>query len=272
MLTQQQGRVSIEEGVVFGQGGERDLQCDVFQPPEPGTRRPAVLLLHGGGWQQGDRTQLKGYGIALARLGFVCVASEYRLSGEASWPAQIHDCKAALRWMRANAEQLGIDVASISVSGNSAGAHLALMLGATPNDERFEGEGGHAGVGTECKSIISIYAPTLLGTADSILPDAIEKLFGGAATAEALAEASPINYVAKGFPPTLLLHGAKDVIVPPAASVTMYDALESVGVDAELHIFANAPHAFDAEPGFGRQCTGLMALFLERYGLLGARA
>lgn len=267
MLTQQAGRVTIEEAVVFGQGGERDLVCDVYQPPEAGANRPAVLLLHGGGWQNGDRAQLKGYGIALARLGFVCVASEYRLSGEAAWPAQIHDCKAALRWMRANAEELGIDAEVISVSGNSAGAHLALMLGGTPNQEKFEGDGGNAGAGTQCTSIISIYAPTALGGDFATLPEQVIKLFGGAATDESLSEASPINYACENFPPTLLLHGAKDQVVPYRSSVTMHEALDAKNVNSELHVFANAPHAFDMDRDLGRQCTALMTLFLERYGL-----
>ncbi len=94
-------RVTIEEDVVFGTGGGRDLKCDVYTPPGGPASAPAVLLVHGGGWRNGDRTQLRGYGILLGREGYLCVASEYRLSGEAKWPAQIHDVKAALRRMRA---------------------------------------------------------------------------------------------------------------------------------------------------------------------------
>ncbi|NJN51696.1 MAG: alpha/beta hydrolase [Gammaproteobacteria bacterium] len=109
MLSKMPGQVAIQDAVVFGQGGGRDLKADIFTPPNERTDRPAILLVHGGGWLQGDRSQLRGYGIQFARYGFVCVASEYRLSGEAKWPAQIHDVKAALRYMRANANQLGID-------------------------------------------------------------------------------------------------------------------------------------------------------------------
>ncbi len=101
------GRVSIEENVVFGTGGGRDLHCDVFTPPDTRTDRTAVLLIHGGGWQNGSRAQLRGYGVQLARYGYLCVCPEYRLSGESTWPAQIHDVKAALRWLRANAADTG---------------------------------------------------------------------------------------------------------------------------------------------------------------------
>ncbi len=103
------GRVTIEEGVVFGQGGGRDLRCDIFTPPGKPHDAPAVLLVHGGGWRSGDRSQLRGYGVLLGREGFVCVASEYRLTPASRWPAQLHDVKAAIRWMRANADRLGID-------------------------------------------------------------------------------------------------------------------------------------------------------------------
>src|SRR3970040_1313378 len=143
MTIAESNRVSIEEGVVFGTGGGRGLKCDGFTPPGKPKDAPAVLLVHGGGWLDGDRTQLRGYGILLGRKGYVCVASEYRLSGGSRWAAQIHDVKAAIRWMRANAADLGLDPARIAVSGNSAGGHLSLMAGATQDAPAFEGEGGH---------------------------------------------------------------------------------------------------------------------------------
>src|SRR5687767_4110747 len=128
-----EGRVTVEEGVVYGTAGAggRDLVCDVYRPPGdvPAGGAPAVLLVHGGSWRQGDRSQLKGYGILLGRAGYVCVAPEYRLLGEAPWPAAIEDVKAAIRWVRASASSLGVDASRIAVEGNSAGAHLALLAG-----------------------------------------------------------------------------------------------------------------------------------------------
>ena len=160
------GRVTIEEDVVFGSGGGRNLTCDVFTPPDApdapdagkASNRPAILLLHGGSWRNGDKSQLKYYGIQLARFGYLCVCSEYRLSGEAVWPAQLHDAKAALRWIRGNATRLGVDADRIAVLGNSAGAHLALMLAATPDTPGLEGDGGNEGVQSGC-----IYGITMDG-------------------------------------------------------------------------------------------------------------
>jgi acetyl esterase/lipase len=224
-----------------------------------------VLLVHGGGWENGDRTQLRGYGIALGRLGFVAVACEYRLSGEAPWPAQLHDVKAALRWMRAERESLGIHPDRISVSGNSAGAHLALLIGATPNRPDFEGDGGSAGAGTECAAVIAIYPPTDLRGVAEMLSGPTGKLFGSGVSADVVEQASPIVHCNKDFPPTQLIHGNRDTIVPGRASLDMYAALEEAGAPVELHMFNDAPHAFDTDPALGRQCTQLMTLFLDRH-------
>jgi acetyl esterase/lipase len=221
--------------------------------------------VHGGGWVNGDRSQLHGYGILLGRIGYVCVATEYRLAGEAKWPAQIHDVKAALRWMRANAERLGIDPEKICVSGNSAGAHLSLMLAGTQGVAAFEGDGGNAGVSTHVAATIAFYAPALLYAPTKPLADELSFLFGRGYTMETARAASPIDYASANFPPTLLITGNKDETVPDESSFRMYRALMDAGAKAELHVYADAPHAFDATPDFGRQAAGIMALFLDRY-------
>lgn len=264
MTAAELGRVSIEEGVVFGTGGGRELKCDVFTPPGNLTSAPAVLLVHGGGWSSGDRSQLKGYGILLGRQGYVCVASEYRLSGEAQWPAQIHDVKAALRWMRANSERLGIDPERIAISGNSAGGHLVLIAGGTANLAEFEGEGGNAGVDTKVAAVISFYPPTDFGAPEK-LSQAVAALMGSNKSAEAVRGASPVNWAKSEFPPTVLLHGNKDEVVSVNDSLKMYRALVEAGVSTELHVFADQPHAFDGGSAMGRQCADIMGLFLKRY-------
>ena len=265
MTDVQAGRVTIDYDVVFGTGGGRDLKCNVYMPPQQGEKRPAVLLVHGGGWTSGDRSQLHGYGILLGRIGYVCVATEYRLSGEAKWPAQIHDVKAALRWMRANAPKLGIDPEKISVSGNSAGGHLSLMLAGTQNLAEFEGDGGNADAGTQVAASIAFYPPTQMYMPDEPLRAELAFLFGRDASIDVARRASPIDYATAGFPPTLLIHGTKDELVPDEASFRMYRALTAAGVPTDLHIYAGAPHAFDAIQEFGRQAAGIMSLFLDRH-------
>ena len=247
--------------MVFGTGGGRDLHCDVFIPPQPGSGRTAILLVHGGAWLQGDRSQLRGYGILLARLGFVCVCSEYRLTGEAQWPAQIHDVKAALRWLRANADHYGVDPTRIAVSGNSAGGHLALMLAGLPTGE-LEGDGGNPGVPTDVAAVVAIYPPTQLRVTHR--NDPVGLLLGGKVATDIEDAASPITYVHPGYPPTMLVHGNADELVPVEASFEMYRALNAAGAPVELHVYDGVIHAFDNEPAFGRQVADLIALFIER--------
>jgi acetyl esterase/lipase len=260
-----EARVDIEEDVVFGAGNGRDLRCDVYTPPDSRTGRPAVLLVHGGGWRGGDKTQLRGYGISLGRSGYVCVATEYRLVGESPWPAQIHDVKAALRWMRANADKLGIDPDRIALEGNSAGAHLVLFAAGSPNVEEYEGAGGNPGVDTTVGAVIAVYPPTRFhygARTHGAVP--IEALSDNPSAA--LAEsASPVHLASASFPPTMLVHGTADVTVPVSATFVMYEALTPLGVPTELHVFAGQPHGFDADERFGRRNADLMVLFLDRY-------
>ena len=260
------GRVSIDEDVVFGRGGERDLTCDVFTPPDDpeAPDRPAILLLHGGSWRNGDKGQLKYYGVQLARFGYLCVCSEYRLSGEAVWPAQLHDAKAALRWIRGNATRLRVDANRIAVSGNSAGAHLALMLAATPDTPDLEGDGGHETVQSGCAAAIAVYPPTLLRTTETDDDNPVAALFGGQVSDETADAASPLTYAHRGFPPTMLVHGNADEVVPVAASLQMYQALSEAGAAVEMHIFDAQQHAFDTNVDFARQIVELTALFFER--------
>ena len=261
-----EGQVEIEQDVVFGTGGGRELRCDVYRPPSPTGPAPAVLLVHGGSWRHGDRTQLRGYGILLGRAGYVCVASEYRLLPEAPWPSQIHDVKAALRWMRANAEDLGIDPTRIAVEGNSAGAHLALLAAGTPGLSALEGSGGNPGVSTAVAAVAGIYAPTSFFAEGAARESGgLPFLVLGEGGEDAAALASPVRHVSASFPPTFLAHGTSDTTVPVSATMRMYEALVEAGVPTELHVYAEQPHAFDAQPKFGRQVAAEMLLFLDRY-------
>jgi len=258
-------KVELRENVVFGEGGERELKCDVFIPPGAPPLAPAILLVHGGAWVVGDKTQLRGYGFLLGREGIVCVACEYRLAGEAAWPAQIHDVKAAIRWMRANADKLGIDPERIAVCGASSGAHLALIAAGSPNHEVLEGEGGNSEVSSEVAAVVSFYAPTVLERGSDVLKESVEKLLGAGATDSIYREASPITYVSERFPPTMLLHSNQDELIPAIQSVNFAAELHARQVPAELHIFDNVPHMFDGNKRLGRQAATMVQSFVERY-------
>lgn len=263
----QEGRVSIKEGVVIGQGEKKSLKADVFFPPREGEGRPSILLVHGGGWHQGDRSQLKGYGILLARLGFVCMCNSYRLSNEAIWPAQIQDVNCAVRYLRKNAKDLGLDPDRIGISGNSAGAHLSLMAAATEYEKIFEGEGGNNEVSSEVKAVCAIYAPTTIRQLKNLDPldNAFLKLMGENAEIADYEKASPMNYITKDFPPCMLIHGSTDTVVRLKDSTNFYEKLVENERPSSLHIFAEEGHAFDGEANYGRAIADLQALFFFKY-------
>lgn len=260
-------RVTVEEEVVFASGGGRDLRCDVYHPhPSVIAQQaatPAVVLTHGGAWRAGDRKQLAVYGLRLARLGYLCVAHEYRLTPEARWPHHVEDVKAAIRWTRANAERLGVDPARIAIQGNSAGAHLALVAAGAADTPELEGDGGNGEASSAVAACVAVYAPTAVRyTAGD--PRSLALLTDQPSQWVATT-ASPLGYARADFPPTLLLHGDADAVVPVRASLDMYKALRSAGATVEMHLYANQPHAFDAKPDFGKRTTAEIAFFLDRY-------
>ena len=254
----------VEEDVVVGTGGDRDLHADIYRPANP--NGAGVLMIHGGGWRIGSKAMMPPQATALANRGFTCIAIEYRLTPEAPWPAQIHDVKAAMRWFRTNAVSLGVARDRIAVLGNSAGGHLALLLAATPGRDDFEGDGGNAGVDTSVAAVIAVYPPVTfyLGERTSGGTSAAA-ILGDAATDEAAKAASPIEYVNADFPPTFFLHGNGDKVVPVSASINMYNALSQAGARAEMHIYAEQPHTWARWPKWVQPTMDEAALFLDRY-------
>lgn len=253
-----------EEDVVVGTGGGRDLHADIYRPANP--NGAGVLMIHGGGWRMGSKAMMPPQSTALAIRGFTCVAIEYRLTPEASWPAQIHDVKTAMRWFRANAGSLDVDSDRIAVLGNSAGGHLALLLAATPGRAEFEGDGGNAGVDTSVAAVIAVYPPVTFFVGERTSGGtSAAAILGDAATVEAARAASPIEYVHAGFPPTFFLHGNGDKVVPVSASINMYNALSQAGGRAEMHIYAEQPHTWARWPKWVQPTMDEAALFLDRY-------
>lgn len=135
--------------------GDRQLHADIYRPDDD-RRYPAVIFIHGGGWRSGSRELQRPLAMHIAAAGYVTVPVEYRLSLEAKYPAALHDVKAAVRWLRANADKYGIDPDHIAVSGCSAGGQLAGLTGITNGSARHEGTGDHAGVSSDVQAIVNI--------------------------------------------------------------------------------------------------------------------
>ncbi|GAA5507567.1 alpha/beta hydrolase fold domain-containing protein [Novipirellula caenicola] len=202
---------------------------------------PVVVFIHGGGWQNGDKKG--GYGplAPLVESGqYIGVSVGYRLSGEAIWPAQIHDCKAAIRWLRGNAKRYNLDPDKIGVTGTSAGGHLVAMLGTTGDVPELEGQlGDHLSHSSSVNCVVDQYGPTDLLSMGGWHDDANSpesKLVGGTLqeNPKAARNASPITYVSKNDSPFLIIHGTDDRVVPLDQSEQLHEALSKVGVESML--------------------------------------
>jgi acetyl esterase/lipase len=254
-------RVAVEQDVVIGRGGERDLLADIYRPPSELNKHTAVIHLHGGGFRGGSKVGART-ARQLAALGYTCIATQYRLATEAKWPAQIQDVKACIRWVRANTERLDVRPEKVAVLGYSAGGHLALVAGGSPGLPEFEGDGGNPGLGTEVAACVAFYPPAANSKQEG-QPDHI--LLGEDTSDAAYRGISPISYVKPGLPPTMLLHGTADTTIPVEASLKLFEAMRATGVKVEVHIIEGVTHVFDAHAEFAEASAQWIDLFLDRH-------
>lgn len=236
----------------------RNLVLDAFYPKKKTKKaRPAILIIHGGGWRSGSRTQHYPLAQRLASLGYVCFTPEYRLSTEALYPAAVHDLKSAIRWIRANAKAYNVDTSKIVSLGFSAGGQLAALLGTTGDDPRFEGQGCHLDRSSSVQSVVdldgtlSFVHPESGEGDDSRSPSAATYWFGfpKKAKPELWEEASPLTHVSKNTPPTLFINSS--VARMHAGRDDFRKLLDQYGIYSEVHTFEDAPHSFPLfEPWF----------------------
>lgn len=269
--------IQVTDGITYAAVfGYRPLLLDLYVPQEDGTAPPVVLFLHGGGWALGDRKLVApafgswepSFFARLARAGFAVASADYRLSGEATFPAQLHDAKAAVRWLRAHAADHGFDGERIVAWGTSAGGHLAALLGLTGDfpDASLEGasgapsSSGSSGASGEVSSAVTAVvdwygpadlvalAPVTGGPMEHDSPESPEGRLIGARVSKnpALAKAaSPVSYVHAGAPPFQIKHGTADRAVPAGQSQALACALAAAGVPVETQWVAGADHMWD---------------------------
>jgi acetyl esterase/lipase len=259
----------IEErmDVVYGDAGERPLKLDLYRPAE--RNGAAVLLVHGGGWSRGSKDVLANACRLLAAQGFVAMASEYRLTGEAPFPANLHDVRRAILWAKQNADALGFDADKLCLEGHSAGAHLVLLAAGEPEDARLVPPEGLGGVSTKIAAVTAIYPPTLFYF-DGPRPSGAmlaESLPGADISADTAALASPMTFLVAGYPPVMLLHGDADKVVPVSASLRFADKARAVGAKVDLHIYAGLPHGFANHPEIQPTLMSLIGGFFRRWAI-----
>jgi acetyl esterase/lipase len=238
-----------QRGLVYARYGTREMHLDLFQPKGKGPF-PAVIVVHGGAWITGNHAMENPFAMELARRGYVAATVEYRLSNEAKYPAPIHDLKASVRWLRANAARYRIDPNRIAAVGASAGGHLVALLGATNGMTNFEGENGNTRVSSTVESVVDID-----GTATFIDPGNIEKekkgpfdtntrLIGGTfeEKAQVWKDASPIMHVNKRSSPVLFINSSS--YRPFQQREEMSAKLRALGIISEIVVIPDTPHPF----------------------------
>jgi acetyl esterase/lipase len=231
------------------------LQLNMARPASGNGPSPAVLCIHGGGFRAGARESYDNLCIKLAERGYVAATVTYRLSPKHKFPAAIYDCKAAVRWLRANAATYNINPHKIGVMGGSAGGHLAQFLAVTAHVPRFEGNGGNPDQSSSVICVVNFYGPSDFTKSYGKSVDAHEVLpmwlGGNLDTARALhIQASPLYWVTPAAAPTLCIHGTEDKYVAHEQAVWIVDKLKAATVEAHLLTLPGAGHGFkghDAE-------------------------
>ena len=247
--------VTKHADVTYASIDDRSLRVDVYAPSaKPESPIPAIVWVHGGGWRGGSKDGIGRPAPILSR-GYGLVSVEYRLSGEAVFPAAIADVKAAMRWVRANASKYGFDPSRLGAWGSSAGGHLVALLGTAHEMEEWDSiHEENAGISSRPDAVCNWFGPTdflrmndVPGRIDHDAADSPESRFIGGPIQdhpEKTQQANPIQYITADDPPMLHMHGELDKSVPYNQSELLHVALEDAGLDTTLYMVKSADHGF----------------------------
>jgi len=271
-LRAQAPALDIHRDIEFAQGGGIPLHLDIYAP-KSSAPLPVVIWIHGGGWKQGSKDDRTFFNIT--NLGFALVCIDYRLSQQAIFPAQIYDCKAAIRWVRANAATYHLNPDKIGVVGGSAGGHLVALLGTTNNNPQVEGDEGPKGVSSAVQCVVDYFGPTDFTTIEqqatpqqnAILDPMLDQLFGGPTPqkTDLATMASPLHFVDGNASPFLIIHGDHDTIIPLQQSIDLDAALKKAGVYSDLHVIKNGAHGFADPQAYDPAAYDATIQFLKKY-------
>lgn len=256
--------VIAHAGLTYATVGDNELKLDIYSPKNTVKPAPLVVLVHGGCWMDGTREEMGFYAVNLARRGYVTASVDYRLSEEAPYPAAIDDLRSAVQWLTTNAATYDIDPSRIALMGASAGGHLVEYLGYAANTSTKEYPNGS---GPKVQAIIPLYGWSDLTDA-SVNYQYYMELFLGSKYADApklYEEASPITHVDKQDPPTLLLHGTIDTIVPITQADNLAKKLEQNDVPYIYAPFKGGYHGYDMFKDSNPSVMYLIEEFLAEY-------
>lgn len=243
-----------------------ELRLDLAAPVAGPGPFPAVVVFYGGAWRTGNKWGNRPVLAEFARRGFVAIAPQYRHCPANRFPAQVHDAKAAVRWLRAHAGDYKVDGDRIGAMGYSAGAHLALMLGTTGPADGLEGPAPADAPGTRIQAVVNYFGPTDLAATDiSPLSQSLVRDFLGATAADQpklAASASPLTFVDRTDPPVLTFHGTADSVVPVTQATRLSEAMTRAGVKGRTELLSGLGHGW-AGPALARTMEATYAFFAQ---------
>jgi len=273
-------KVDVTRDIPYADNDNPRQRLDLYLPKQrkAGETLPVLVFIHGGGWRAGDKSSGAGNLMRFMTDGkFAGVSVGYRLTNEAQWPAQIHDCKAAIRWIRGNAEKHGLNAEKIVVWGTSAGGHLVSMLGTSGDVESLEGDiGSFDDESSAVTAVVNFFGPenfeTMVRQKSDIdrttgnYPEAL--LLGGRVQdrSDVAKDASPVTHISKGDASFLTAHGTQDPLVPFAQAAELHEKLKQAGVPSVLVTMDGAGHGFAS-----KELDDIILRFLNHH-LLGIKA
>jgi acetyl esterase/lipase len=265
-----QGAAKVLRDLPYVTNGHARQKLDLYLPAAP--KGPLLVYIHGGGWAGGSKNDPMG--LPMLNLGYTLASVEYRFSQDAIFPAQIEDCKAAVRWLRAHAAEYGYDPKRVAAAGDSAGGHLTALLAVTGDVRDFD-EGDNLDQSSAIRCGIDFYGPTDFlafrptgkdtDTQSKTGRPLLTQLFGGPLTEklELARKASPVSWVNKHTAPLFILHGTKDPLVPTAQSTELYEKMQTAGVEVKLDVIDGAGHG--GKEFFAADRPQQMVDFLEKH-------
>ncbi len=254
-----------ELDVVYRKVGGSELKLDLVAPGASDGPRPAVLVIHGGAWRGGNKADVRSLLGRFASRGYVAISPQYRFCPKDKYPAQIHDVKAAVRWLRTNAAKYQIDPDHIGAVGFSAGGHLSLLLGLTgPGDGLEEDESDKTS--TRVQAVVNYFGPSDLKASDipEVCKPWIRDFLGGSPEEkpDAAAKSSPLTFVSKDDPPILTFQGTKDVLVPFNQAIKLAGAMSAAGVAGRVELMVGSGHGWGGKE-LDRTLAETLAFFDE---------
>ncbi len=259
-------RIKVFKKIVYKEIDSLQLALDIYQPLDIRKSRPLIVFIHGGSWNWGKRSDYHVYLLDFAKRGWITATVTYRLRKQAKFPAAAEDVKCAVKWIKNHADEFKIDAENIALVGGSAGAHLAMLTAFTAESGEFS-QGCNSDGSPAVKALVDIYGPVDLTVDYAVSNKNVQKFLGGQYTEipQIYDVASPGNYVTEKSPPTLILHGSIDTLVPVEQAELLVSLLQEKGVPVEYYPLPGWPHAMDLALHPNRYMQNRMTQFFKKY-------